>query len=46
MQRLNASALRRLDSPGFDPDGDGLHSQIAGTGGRSWVFRYWVRGRE
>lgn len=46
VQRLNVSTLKRLDAPGFYPDGDGLHLQVTGTGGRSWVFRYWVRGRE
>ncbi|WP_395444168.1 tyrosine-type recombinase/integrase [Caulobacter sp. UC70_42] len=38
--------LKRLAEPGLYPDGGGLHLQVTGAGGRSWVFRYWVSGRE
>lgn len=46
VQRLSAMALKQFVEPGLYPDGDGLHLQITGAGGRSWVFRYWVSGRE
>lgn len=46
VQRLNVMTLKRLVEPGLYPDGGGLHLQVTGAGGRSWVFRYWVSGRE
>lgn len=46
VQRLNVMTLKRLAEPGLYPDGGGLHLQVTGAGGRSWVFRYWVKGRE
>lgn len=46
VQRLNVMTLKRLSAPGLYPDGGGLHLQVTGAGGRSWVFRYWVSGRE
>lgn len=46
VQRLNVLTLKRLTAPGLYPDGGGLHLQVTGAGGRSWVFRYWVSGRE
>jgi len=46
VQRLNAMTLKLLAEPGLYPDGGGLHLQVTGAGGRSWVFRYWVSGRE
>lgn len=46
VQRLNVMTLKRLAKPGLYPDGGGLHLQVTGAGGRSWVFRYWVSGRE
>ncbi len=46
VQRLNAMTLKQLVEPGLYPDGGGLHLQVTGVGGRSWVFRYWISGRE
>lgn len=46
VQRLSVMSLKRLVEPGLYPDGGGLHLQVTGAGGRSWVFRYWVQGRE
>lgn len=45
-ERLTALQVRRLDSPGLHPDGGGLYLQITGQAGRSWIYRYWVSGRE
>ncbi|WP_354668952.1 Arm DNA-binding domain-containing protein [Caulobacter sp. RL271] len=46
VQQLNVLTLKRLTAPGLYPDGGGLHLQVTGAGGRSWVFRFWIAGRE
>ena len=46
LERLNALQVRRLDAPGLHADGGGLYLQIMGDGGRSWIFRYRVPGRQ
>jgi integrase len=43
--RLKALTVARLKAPGLYPDGGGLYLQISGAGGRSWTFRYMLRGR-
>ena len=46
VKRLNAMMIKQLSKPGLYPDGGGLHLQVTGAGGRSWVLRYWISGRE
>ena len=45
LERLKPLQVRRLGE-GLHPDGGGLHLQGTGEAGRSWIFRYWVDGRE
>lgn len=45
LERLKPLQVRRLGE-GLHPDGGGLHLQVTGEAGRSWIFRYWVDGRE
>jgi hypothetical protein len=44
--RLSSLAVGRLKDPGLYPDGGGLYFQISPPGGRSWLFRFRVDGRE
>ncbi len=46
LERLNALQVRRLTAPGCYADGGGLNLVITGEGGRSWIFRYEVGGKE
>lgn len=43
-RKLNDAQVRALKVEGVHAVGDGLYLQVAG-GGRSWLFRYQVRGR-
>lgn len=45
LERLSAVQVRRLGK-GLHPDGGGLYLQVIGEAGRSWIFRYWIDGRE
>src|SRR3954454_6239177 len=45
-QRLTVKFLDRVSKPGRFGDGGGLYAQLTPNGGRSWVFRYTLRGRE
>lgn len=45
LERLKPLQVRRLGE-GLHPDGGGLYLQVTGEAGRSWIFRYWVGGRE
>lgn len=45
VHRLPANAVRKLDRPGFHPDGGGLYLKIGDSGGKSWVFRFTLNGR-
>jgi integrase len=45
LERLKPLQVRRLGE-GLHPDGGGLYLQVIGEAGRSWIFRYWVGGRE
>jgi integrase len=45
-QRLTVKFLDRLSEPGRYGDGGGLYAQLTTSGGRSWVFRYKLRGRD
>ena|SRR5438477_10305509 len=44
-EKLKALDVQRLQ-PGLHPDGGGLYLQVAPGGGRSWLFRYSLRGKE
>lgn len=44
--RLSSLTVGRLKDPGLYPDGGGLYFQISPPGGRSWLFRFRVDGRE
>jgi hypothetical protein len=46
VRRLSSLAFGRLKDPGMYPDGGGLYLQISRLGGRSWLFRFKVGGRE
>lgn len=46
LERLSALKVRRLTAPGCYADGGGLSLVITGEGGRSWIFRYQVGGKE
>lgn len=43
---LTVRGIKTLTAAGRYGDGGGLYLQITETGGRSWIFRYQVRGRE
>ncbi|MFK5597959.1 tyrosine-type recombinase/integrase [Methylobacterium sp. HMF5984] len=43
--KLTALAVARLKTPGLYGDGGGLWLQVSGKGGKSWVFRYTLRGK-
>src|SRR5438045_1099852 len=42
--KLNVKLVRTLTKPGRYGDGRGLYLQITKTGGKSWLFRYMLRG--
>jgi integrase len=44
-ERLTDLKVRREKKPGHYPDGRGLYLQVTGTGGKSWVLRYMLRGK-
>jgi integrase len=43
--RLTAIAVQRARKPGLYADGGGLYLQLSGAAGRSWIFRYMLRGK-
>ncbi len=43
---LTVKGIRKLTEAGRYGDGGGLYLQVTESGGRSWIFRYQVRGRE
>ncbi|MFM0609095.1 Arm DNA-binding domain-containing protein [Paraburkholderia sediminicola] len=45
MHRLSALRVAKEVVPGHYADGGGLYMQIAGSGARSWVFRFKLDGR-
>jgi hypothetical protein len=45
MSKLTGLQIERLRTPGRHAAGEGLYLQVTGTGTRSWVFRYQLRGR-
>jgi integrase len=44
-EKLKALDVQRLQ-PGLHPDGGGLYLQVAPGGGRSWLYRYSLHGKE
>ncbi|MCJ2060112.1 integrase arm-type DNA-binding domain-containing protein [Methylobacterium sp. J-048] len=43
--KLTALGVTRLKTPGMYGDGGGLWLQVSGKGGKSWVFRYTLKGK-
>jgi len=43
--KLTALGVAKLKAPGMYGDGGGLWLQVSGKGGKSWVFRYTLRGK-
>ncbi|MCJ2126807.1 tyrosine-type recombinase/integrase [Methylobacterium sp. J-077] len=43
--KLTALGVARLKTPGMYGDGHGLWLQVAGKGGKSWIFRFKIAGR-
>jgi integrase len=44
--KLKALTVARIKQPGMHSDGGGLYLHVAGSGARSWIFRYWVEYRD
>ncbi|MDP3603828.1 MAG: integrase arm-type DNA-binding domain-containing protein [Bosea sp. (in: a-proteobacteria)] len=42
---LTAIAVRNAAKPGLTADGGGLYLQIGPTGGKSWLFRFMLKGK-
>ena len=45
VERLTALAVEKVKTPGYHADGAGLYLQVSRGGGKSWVFRYMLRGK-
>jgi integrase len=45
VERLTAMAVAKRRTPGRYADGGGLYLQVGPTGGKSWLFRFTLRGR-
>ncbi len=43
--KLTAMNVERLKQAGLHADGGGLYLRVSKTGGKSWVFRYMLRGK-
>jgi integrase len=46
MGKLTALDIARATKAGRFPDGGGLYLQIGAAGGRSWIYRYYLGGKE
>jgi integrase len=44
--RLTALKVSRATKSGMYADGGGLYLQVTGTGAKSWIYRYMLRGKE
>lgn len=42
---LTALAVRNAATPGLTADGGGLYLQVGPTGGKSWLFRFMLKGK-
>jgi integrase len=45
LERLSARKAGTERRPGYYADGNGLYLQVAGSGARSWIFRFTLNGR-
>ena len=45
VERLTALGVEKCTKAGYHADGAGLYLQVSRGGGKSWVFRYMLRGR-
>jgi integrase len=45
LEKLRPLDVQRLPA-GLHPDGGGLYLQVTGKGGRSWLYRYYLDGKE
>ncbi|MBP2497809.1 integrase [Methylobacterium sp. PvP062] len=43
--KLTAIGVAKLKTPGMYGDGNGLWLQVTGKGGKSWIFRYTLKGK-
>src|SRR6516165_1028004 len=46
MGKLTALDITRAAKAGLLPDGDGLYLQVGAAGGRSWIYRYYLGGKQ
>jgi integrase len=46
MGKLTALDITRATKAGLLPDGDGLYLQVGAAGGRSWIYRYYLGGKQ
>ena len=46
VNRLSALKVKKLNTPGWYPDGNGLYLQISPSGSKSWAYRYKMAGKE
>ncbi len=46
VNRLSATKVSKLKSPGVHPDGRGLYLQVIDSGAKSWLYRYERDGKE
>lgn len=45
LQKLNALAVAKANTPGYLGDGGGLYLQVTSAGARSWIYRFMLQGR-
>ena len=45
MYRLTDRRIRTLQTPGYHPDGLGLHLQVLPTGGKTWIYKFMMHKR-
>ena len=45
INRLTDRAVRAMRTPGYHPDGLGLHLQVLPTGGKTWIYRFMMHRR-
>jgi integrase len=45
VERLTTLAIEKCTKAGYHADGAGLYLQVSRGGGKSWVFRYMLRGK-
>jgi integrase len=46
MGKLTALGITQATKAGLHPDGGGLYLQIGAAGGRSWIYRYYLGGKQ